>query len=127
MPDTMNMLFLLLAAGVGMALFFAAREFVRGVRLAKQEHDARGAHGPRPDGQNDPHKEAETPHRPWHEILEVSPTAGTEEIAVAYRRMISLYHPDKVSSLGIELRAVAERRAKEINEAYSIARKMRGL
>ena len=30
------------------------------------------------------------------------------------------YHPDKVRSMGDEIREVAERKAKEINEAYQI-------
>jgi DnaJ-class molecular chaperone len=28
------------------------------------------------------------------------------------------YHPDKVAHLGADIRALAERKAKEINEAY---------
>ena len=132
MLDGAGTLFLLLAAGVGVALFFAAREFVRGVRLAKQEHDARQAAGAGSNYQNDPGDEGkpppreEAPDRPWHEVLEVTPTTGPEEIKAAYRRMIALYHPDRVNDLGVELRVVAERRAKEINVAYAIARKMRG-
>jgi DnaJ-class molecular chaperone len=62
---------------------------------------------------------------PWHQVLEVTASASIEEIKAAYRRMIALYHPDRVDGLGVELRTVAERRAKEINEAYTTARKIR--
>ena len=33
---------------------------------------------------------------------------------------IAQYHPDKVSALGTEIRDVAEKKAKEINQAYDI-------
>lgn len=35
-----------------------------------------------------------------------------------YRSAIAQYHPDKVSALGLEIREIAERKAKEINHAY---------
>jgi DnaJ like chaperone protein len=55
----------------------------------------------------------------WYQVLEVAPTATPEEIRHAYQRLMSLYHPDKVASLGEEIRAVAERKAKEISVAYA--------
>ena len=54
-----------------------------------------------------------------YEVLQVSATASQEEIAAAYKRMAQLYHPDKVASLGPELREVAEQKMKEINIAYA--------
>lgn len=33
--------------------------------------------------------------RPWHEVLEVSPTASLETIKAAYRSMLHKHHPDK--------------------------------
>ena len=59
----------------------------------------------------------------WYEILEVSPSATYDEVCNAYKRKISKYHPDKVSSLGEEFRELADNRAKEINAAYSEAKK----
>lgn len=32
--------------------------------------------------------------RPWHEVLEVLPTASPEIVRAAWRRLISRYHPD---------------------------------
>jgi DnaJ-domain-containing protein 1 len=52
------------------------------------------------------------------EILEVSPRASVEQIDAAYRRLIQLYHPDKVESLAPEFKAIAVARMKEINAAY---------
>ena len=33
--------------------------------------------------------------RPWHEVLEVSPTASTETVKAAYRSMLFKHHPDQ--------------------------------
>ena len=46
-----------------------------------------------------------------------------EEIKKRYRELMTQYHPDKVRSMGDEIREVAERKAKEINEAYDYFRK----
>lgn len=54
----------------------------------------------------------------WHEVLGVAPTAGAAEIKQAYKSLMSQYHPDKVATLGQELRDVAERKSKEITLAY---------
>lgn len=63
--------------------------------------------------------------RPWHEVLEIAPDASLEQIDYAYRRLVAQYHPDKVASLGPELRALAERMTVELNQAYDAARKAR--
>lgn len=61
----------------------------------------------------------------WYEVLEVSPSATEEEIRRAYRAKISQYHPDKVASMGEEIREVAEKRSREINAAFETAMKIR--
>ena len=63
--------------------------------------------------------------RAWHDVLEVAPDASIEQIEYAYRRLIAQYHPDKVATLGPELRALAERMTTELNVAYDAARKAR--
>jgi len=53
-----------------------------------------------------------------YEILGVSPSDSTEAIRAAYRARMQEYHPDKVAHLGEELRALAHRKAQEIQRAY---------
>ena len=64
------------------------------------------------------HAETTPPSKSWFEVLEVSSLATPEEIRTAYKSQMSQYHPDKVASLGKELRLLAERKAKEIDKAY---------
>ena len=53
------------------------------------------------------------------DVLGVPSTASQDEIRAAYRRLIMQYHPDRVSGMGPEIIAMAEKRTKEINEAYA--------
>ncbi len=53
-----------------------------------------------------------------YEILGVTRDATKEEIKSAYRSLASKYHPDKVSHLGDEFKELAEKRFKEIKDAY---------
>lgn len=63
---------------------------------------------------------------PWPKILQVSQTASRDEIKKAYQSLIRQYHPDKVASLGTELRELCERKTKAINVAYDEAMKLHG-
>ena len=51
-------------------------------------------------------------------VLGVGRSSPPEEIKRAYRRLATKYHPDKVNHMGEEFRELAERRFKEIQEAY---------
>jgi len=51
-------------------------------------------------------------------VLNVPRGASSEEIKKAYRELANKYHPDKVLHLGDEFRELAEKRFKEIEEAY---------
>ena len=53
-----------------------------------------------------------------YELLGVRPGYTTVELAAAYRRKISQWHPDKLDSMADELKAFATRRTAQINEAY---------
>lgn len=68
----------------------------------------------------------EVPTQQWHDILGVSPVADVEQIRDAYKRLISKYHPDKVDSLGQELRDLAEHKTQEITLAYREGMRARG-
>ena len=51
-------------------------------------------------------------------ILEIEDLQDSEKIKTSYRKKIAQYHPDRVGAMGPEIREVAEKKAKEINEAY---------
>jgi DnaJ like chaperone protein len=53
-----------------------------------------------------------------HRILGVSRNASAEEIKHAYRELANKYHPDKLEHLGDEFKTLAEKRFKEIQQAY---------
>jgi DnaJ-domain-containing protein 1 len=61
----------------------------------------------------------------WFNILEASENALLPEITIQYKRKISEYHPDKVASLGRELKELAELKSKEINNAYEYAKSIK--
>ena len=44
-------------------------------------------------------------------------TASETDILKAYRKKVKEYHPDKVASLGVELKNLAELKMKQINKA----------
>jgi curved DNA-binding protein CbpA len=56
----------------------------------------------------------------YYELLEIVPTASTDEVKRAFRGQIAKYHPDKVHHLGKEFQAMAADRAAELTEAYRI-------
>lgn len=51
-------------------------------------------------------------------VLGLTPDASADEVERAYRRLISQYHPDRLSGVADELRKQAETKAGEINRAY---------
>jgi DnaJ-class molecular chaperone len=61
----------------------------------------------------------------WWETLKVDKNASPEQVRAAFRREISKYHPDRVEGLGIELKELADRKAKEVNQAYALAKQER--
>jgi DnaJ like chaperone protein len=82
---------------------------------------------PPPKEQPKPEAPLNAPTRPtWYDILLVSPAATTAEIRDAYRRLISQYHPDKVSNAAPEIQDLAKRKSQEITTAYSEAMRERG-
>ena len=53
-----------------------------------------------------------------YEVLGVNREASIDEIKGAYRKLAGKYHPDKVEHLGEEFKGLAEKKFKEIQEAY---------
>ena len=62
--------------------------------------------------------------RPWWEVLGVSRGAALEDIRRAYHDKLKQYHPDKLAALAPELIQLAELRTKEINQAFSEAKRL---
>jgi DnaJ-domain-containing protein 1 len=62
--------------------------------------------------------EDKTQEESCFDILEIDSNASLDEIKSAYKRKISQYHPDKVSSLAPEFIEIAEKKTKELNFAY---------
>jgi DnaJ like chaperone protein len=61
-----------------------------------------------------------------YEVLELSPSCTDDEIKKAYRRMAMKYHPDKVNSLGEEVKQSATEKFRKVKDAYDCLKKERG-
>ena len=57
--------------------------------------------------------------------LGVSSSASDDDGELAYRRLMSEFHPDRVASAGAEIRGLAERRTREANAAWDEIKRQR--
>ena len=62
-----------------------------------------------------------------YKVLGIAPTATNNEVKKAYRQMALKHHPDKVATLGEDVKRAAEKKFKEINEAKDLIYKSRGM
>ena len=62
-----------------------------------------------------------------YKVLGISPSATDEEVKTAYRKMALKHHPDRVASLGEDVRKAAEKKFQKINDAKERIFKARGL
>jgi DnaJ like chaperone protein len=60
-------------------------------------------------------------------LLGLDPTASNEQLKRAYRERARELHPDRVAHLGEEVRAHAETKFKQLQQAWAVIRKQRGL
>lgn len=60
-------------------------------------------------------------------VLEISPNASDDEVRTAYRKMAMKNHPDKVATLGPEVQKAAAEKFRQVQEAYEIIKKERGM
>jgi hypothetical protein len=56
----------------------------------------------------------------FYEILEVSPSASAAEIRTAYLNLAREYHPDRIPEHLTKLRADAEEKLKQMNQAWAV-------
>lgn len=122
-----------LVLGYWLVSFFFGQKpkFARRPEPGKEPPPTGGAQRDTPPPQDpppEPEQQSEPPRNSaaWYEVLEISPRASATEIRAAYRSQMSKYHPDKVAALGKELKEVAERKTKEIGEAYKVGMRIRG-
>lgn len=102
--------------------FFAAFQ-----QAAQQRRTAAGD-GPPPSSDAGPEFEArpstsDGPKDPFA-VLQVTRGSSLEQIRRAYQARVRLYHPDRLVDLAPELKDLAERRTKEINEAYATLKRL---
>jgi uncharacterized membrane protein YkvA (DUF1232 family) len=69
------------------------------------------------EGDQEPDNNRFDSHDPYT-VLGVDRTASAETIKKAYRELVNKFHPDKVDHLGEEFKALAEKRFKQIQQAY---------
>ena len=62
-----------------------------------------------------------------YKVLGLTPQATDEEVRKAYRKMALQYHPDRVATLGEDVREAAKRKFQEINDAKERIYKARNL
>ena len=60
-----------------------------------------------------------------YRVFGLTSEAGDAEIELAYRRLISQYHPDRLSGAAPELQRQAEAKARELNAAYDRIKTLR--
>jgi len=62
-----------------------------------------------------------------YKVLQISQDATDDEVKKAFREMAKKYHPDRVASLGDDIRKAAERKFQKVNEAYETIKHERGM
>ena len=60
-------------------------------------------------------------------VLGVRPDATDDEVRAAYRKLALKHHPDRVATLGEDIRRAAEKKLQEINDAKERIYKARGM
>jgi hypothetical protein len=96
-----------------------ARTTATGERPSSESKAKSKANG---EAKNAPKNETASPYT----ILDIPPNATFDEIKKAYRKKIMEYHPDRVASLGPELKRLVEEMTKKINTAFAELERIQG-
>ncbi|MFK8039293.1 MAG: DnaJ domain-containing protein [Crocinitomicaceae bacterium] len=62
-----------------------------------------------------------------YKILEITPQATEKEIKKAYRKLVVIYHPDKVANMGESYQKSAKEKFQKIQSAYEQIKAARGI
>ena len=62
-----------------------------------------------------------------YKVLEIEPTATDSEVRAAYKRLALKHHPDRVATLGEDIRRAAEVKFQQVNNAKERIYKARGM
>ena len=81
--------------------------------------------------QNDNKKDVQRPSS-WlldqaYSILEIEPKATDKQVKKAFRRLASIHHPDKVSHMGESFQLAANKKFRQLMDAYELIKKHRGM
>lgn len=103
-----------------LAVLYVLWRYYRRLKQPQQK----GTRHEQPHGQSAGHEQfrsaaSEQPsHQDPYTVLNIAPGATKAEIKTAYRHLAGQYHPDKVQHLGKEFQELAEKRFKDIQQAY---------
>ncbi len=86
-----------------------------------------GSDGAQGSAENTSSRTYEDPETRYAKVLGLPRNFTAPEIKEHYRTLIASYHPDKVNHLGPELQEMADRKTRDIIEAYEYFRVKYGL
>jgi len=105
-----------ISASIGEGSIVTARKRIQQIKLDAEEIASA-------ESFEDSHEESQSTNesrkKNYYEILGVSIDATQKEIKKAHRKLVKEYHPDGYEHLAEDMRNEAEKRFKEISEAYS--------